>query len=228
MAKRRLHEDSSGSEYEGPSRGATKPRRTSTKRRKRNEVRSVSLEEDDKISALRLIGPLLDLAAYQPEGNTELDCAFDDFMNQSLPELLRDRAVIQAQETERNQYSEDVRPMSRSETSSLIDELQSHLSSETPTSLMGCILSRKLSLQRVRRSRAVNNVSLTAQSHSPINPLPPPWAAPSVNPQVIDGLYSINTTPYENSFLSRSLGTLPERIQGLISLDWVTESPWMQ
>jgi len=45
---------------------------------------------------------------------------------------------------------------------------------------------------------------------------------------VLDALYAVQTTPYERCFLSRLHGVRPERVPGLIALDWEAHSPWME
>ena len=49
----------------------------------------------------------------------------------------------------------------------------------------------------------------------------------SVDPEVINALYSIRTTPYANSFLSRIQGTSTYIPPGLLAVDWETRAPWM-
>jgi hypothetical protein len=55
-------------------------------------------------------------------------------------------------------------------------------------------------------------------------PRPPPVASDS---QVIDGLSSIKTTPYESSFLSRLSGVLQDQTHGVLAVDWESVTPWM-
>ncbi|TFY54025.1 hypothetical protein EVJ58_g9105 [Rhodofomes roseus] len=66
--------------------------------------------------------------------------------------------------------------------------------------------------------------------HTPetVTPLPPSRASPTINPQVLDALYAIRTTPYEYSFLSRIQGFQPARTPTAIAVDWETRSPWME
>lgn len=66
-------------------------------------------------------------------------------------------------------------------------------------------------------------------THAPetVTPIPPTRPGPTVNPQTLDALYAIQTTPYENSFLSRILGFQPPLNSGAVAVDWETRSPWM-
>ena len=50
----------------------------------------------------------------------------------------------------------------------------------------------------------------------------------AVNPQVLDALYAIRTTSYENSFHSRIEGTSTSLQKIAISVDWETRTPWME
>jgi len=61
-----------------------------------------------------------------------------------------------------------------------------------------------------------------------ITKLPAPRPILPMNPQVLDALYAIQTTPYENSLLSRISSATPRKTAGLLALDWETVSPWMK
>jgi hypothetical protein len=49
----------------------------------------------------------------------------------------------------------------------------------------------------------------------------------SVNSDTLNALYSIETTPFSSSFLSRLHGTQHLLPSGLIAIDWETRTPWM-
>jgi len=49
-----------------------------------------------------------------------------------------------------------------------------------------------------------------------------------VNPDVIDALYSIKTTPYSSSFASRLYGNAFREDDKVIAVDWETQAPWME
>ncbi|EED85667.1 predicted protein [Postia placenta Mad-698-R] len=67
----------------------------------------------------------------------------------------------------------------------------------------------------------------TQNEAATVTPLATPRATSTVNPQVLDALYAIKTTPYEHSFLSRMGGFQPPRAPDPIAVDWETRSPWM-
>jgi hypothetical protein len=46
--------------------------------------------------------------------------------------------------------------------------------------------------------------------------------------KTIEALYSIRTTPYNNSFLSRIDGKLDSQSTGLIAVDWDARAPWTE
>ena len=50
----------------------------------------------------------------------------------------------------------------------------------------------------------------------------------AVNPEVLDALYAIKTTPYESSFLSRLYGFNSYLQKNVIAVDWETRTPWME
>ena len=45
--------------------------------------------------------------------------------------------------------------------------------------------------------------------------------------EVLDALYNIETTPFENSFLSRIHGVTFSDVEAPIAVDWETKTPWM-
>lgn len=45
---------------------------------------------------------------------------------------------------------------------------------------------------------------------------------------ILDALYAIKTTPYNNSFASRLYGSYGVRDDKAMAIDWVTRSPWME
>jgi hypothetical protein len=49
---------------------------------------------------------------------------------------------------------------------------------------------------------------------------------PSPNPQTLEALYAIHTTPYDNSFLSRIQGA-SETLGDHLACDWESRAPWM-
>lgn len=59
----------------------------------------------------------------------------------------------------------------------------------------------------------------------PLSPLSVPRTTQS-NPEVIDALYLIRRTSYENSFLSRVQGIQHQNF-GCLAVDWENRTPWM-
>ncbi|KAI9067990.1 hypothetical protein FKP32DRAFT_1588181 [Trametes sanguinea] len=67
----------------------------------------------------------------------------------------------------------------------------------------------------------------TYESNRTLTPLNPPRPVAPVNPQVLEALYAIQTTPYECSFLSRLQGFGARKQHRVIAVDWETRAPWM-
>lgn len=146
-----------------------------------------------------------------------------------------------------SEKGQPVRPLTRYEASSIIAEAESTNSREKPT-IFKAIALRKLKVQRVGTlfylHRRLNelacqerglagvpepNISTSRSQSTPLTPLPPSRASPAVNPTVIDALYSIKTTPYNNSFAARIYGDASrEDCTKVIAMDWETRSPWME
>jgi hypothetical protein len=139
-----------------------------------------------------------------------------------------------------------VRPLTRYEASSIIAEAESN-SPQKPT-IFKAIALRKLKVQRVgtlfylhgrlnelaSQERGLAgvpepNISTPRSQSTPLTPLPPSRASPTVNPTVVDALYSIKTTRYNNSFAARIYGNASrEDCTKVIAMDWETRSPWME
>jgi hypothetical protein len=64
------------------------------------------------------------------------------------------------------------------------------------------------------------------QASETVTRLSAPAAILQAHPQVIDALYSVKTTPYKSSFLSRLHGTMTQPL-GVLAMDWETVSPWV-
>ncbi|EPQ56734.1 hypothetical protein GLOTRDRAFT_105554 [Gloeophyllum trabeum ATCC 11539] len=159
--------------------------------------------------------PLLETVQHEC---SEEDVAFDTVINELLPDLIRARDLWLQQQVREDQYGRPVRPLTRYERALLISDIQSKLDSGHPLTYLEAVILRKLKVQRARFSY-LNTTTVT--------PLPPPRQDPPVNPDVLDALYSIRTTPYESSFLSRLLGADSAPTPGLIAVDWDAYSPWM-
>lgn len=79
------------------------------------------------------------------------------------------------------------------------------------------------SLRSMLLGATKNPISASAK---PITPLSVPKST-DVNPEVIDALYSIHTTPYDNSFLSRLQGPHITQNSACLAVDWENSTPWM-
>ncbi|KAK2465506.1 hypothetical protein APHAL10511_002398 [Amanita phalloides] len=114
------------------------------------------------------------------------------------------------------------RPLRPSEETALIE----HLANVSSTSQ--ALLVRKLKLNQERRRL---NVGFEGPQAHPmpdvVTPLPSPPQELPVNPEVLNALYGIETTPFESSFLSRIHGAVAADAPGLIAVDWETKTPWM-
>ncbi|KAJ7623751.1 hypothetical protein FB45DRAFT_926646 [Roridomyces roridus] len=167
--------------------------------------------------------PLLDVLE-------DFDAPLEESMELLLPDFLHDRAVLQEQEAEKDVAGQTLlRALTRSEMSSFVEK-----ASETPgftSNASQAIVARKLKLDQERR-RAGWMKSTISDLPSTAEPLP---SVSSANPErasvsvIIQALESIETTPFENSFLSRLQGVNHGvALPGLVSVDWETEAPWMR
>ncbi|KAF8998499.1 hypothetical protein BDQ17DRAFT_1247609 [Cyathus striatus] len=116
-----------------------------------------------------------------------------------------------------------LRPLTKSEVASEIDELS--VAENEPSSWRAMLL-RKLKVERERRRAKLQGRHIESLS-VPVTPLPPIVQDLPHNPEVIDALHDIKTTPFENSFLSRLHGSREPVIPALIAVDWETITPWM-
>ncbi|KZT21203.1 hypothetical protein NEOLEDRAFT_1139853 [Neolentinus lepideus HHB14362 ss-1] len=156
------------------------------------------------------------------------DVAFETIIDELLPDLIRTRDALLRQQAQIDQYGQPIRPMTRCERALLIDELQSKSQVNNPLTFLEAMILRKLKVNREKGLRNIPEQDLDAlMQHSTVTPLPPVPASPPVNPDVLAALYSIRTTPYENSFLSRLLGVNTAPTPGLVAVDWETCSPWI-
>lgn len=66
----------------------------------------------------------------------------------------------------------------------------------------------------------------TPSCDKPVTPLSVQHTS-DASPDVLSALYSIRTTPYENSFLSRLRGIPPVQNRSCLAVDWANRTPWM-
>ncbi|GBE86539.1 hypothetical protein SCP_0904180 [Sparassis crispa] len=207
--------------------------RSTTRRRKRRRTtnpRGRSYVESPEPSFSSLLAPVLDVLAERygtAEGRERYDNGFEQFMDDLLPELTQAEAALLDRLKEVDESGQLVRPLTRSQASELLQKLTSTSSADNQLSALSALVSRKLKLQSGDLRRRLLDVSSSRTHSGPTSPLAARTSS-SANPQVIDALYSIQTTPYERSFLSRVQGFQPKRTHGVIAVDWETRSPWME
>lgn len=182
--------------------------------------RNTNVEHDKRNQFPLSFDPLL----YPPGCTTHVDDdpAFDDMIETFLPELLRTRALLLEQKSDYDEQGICLRPLTRSEISSLLMTGDNWARDVTST-----ILLRKLKLSQERcRSHSVP-VSLMASTR-PLSQIQPPSGKIAPRQQVAQMLEEIQTTPFKNSFLSRLQGdTRGFTSSGLIAVDWETTTSWM-
>ncbi|KAH9893525.1 hypothetical protein C8Q73DRAFT_536903 [Cubamyces lactineus] len=98
--------------------------------------------------------------------------------------------------------------------------------SQNATSLM--LLSARSKFYHRTLRKLLLNLTPAHESRPSLTPIRLPRTKSSANPQVIDALYAIQTTPYESSFLSRLQGLPSRRQDGVIAVDWETRTPWIE
>ncbi|KAJ7777235.1 hypothetical protein B0H16DRAFT_1504773 [Mycena metata] len=190
------------------------------KRRKGNDGLPTPLSKEN--FTLR---PLLDLLE-------DAETPLEDSMEQILPEYLRDRAIQQERQAEKDGTGQLLRPLTRSDVSSFVDT-----AGTSGSSVSQAVALRKLKVAQERRRAGLSKSETAASLSSPnTNPnlteIPP--ATGSATPlsehtaRIVEALESIKTTPFENSFLARLHGvSRGVALPGLVSVDWETVTPWM-
>ncbi|KAJ7089891.1 hypothetical protein B0H15DRAFT_922693 [Mycena belliarum] len=169
--------------------------------------------------------PLLDLL-------NDDETPFEDAIDGLLPEYLRDRAVRQEKESEKDGTGQTLRPLTRSDVASFVDGAAAGRGT-APWSVSQAIALRKLKLgqERRRAGYAEHNISTFQPPASAEQKLLPAGSAyASEAPRgVVEALEAITTTPFENSLLARLHGVVSGAdIPGLVSVDWETSTPWMR
>ncbi|KAJ7065351.1 hypothetical protein C8F01DRAFT_1125334 [Mycena amicta] len=183
------------------------------KRRKGNDGQATTLAQKAGFSMQPLLAALQD-------GDTPLE----DSINTILPELLHERAALQAKQSQIDAHGQTLRPLTRSDESSLITAT----ANGGPWMVSQSIAIRKLKVAQERRRAAYPEPNIPTSPPSYVE-MPPPSASTSEQTHaVIRALELITTTPYHNSFLSRLRGSLAGvDPPGLVSVDWETVAPWM-
>ncbi|KAG6843867.1 hypothetical protein H0H93_016874, partial [Arthromyces matolae] len=168
------------------------------KKRRKLSTTSIPISNEEPIEIA------LSRSFFDELGNGDPEVlSFQDIMDRFLPEFLQTRLKLQQDATE-------------------VDQNFPTLSDSTPVM---AITMRKLKLDQERRRAGVPRPKLTATDS--IAPLPELRNSVPPNPEVIDALYSIRTTPFASSFMSRLHGTKAKLESPVIAMDWETTTPWM-
>ncbi|KAL1668884.1 hypothetical protein GGF50DRAFT_123656 [Schizophyllum commune] len=151
------------------------------------------------------VAPLLSLT----DDVDEEEIGFEDVLDVYLPSWLDERSISLASTTEKDVYDRTVRPPTRSEALNILGR--------SDQSSAAKIVARKLILDVKGKCRGIEHPSTTG-------PIPPP--ATQADPTVIDGLYSIRTTPYERTLQGRVFGANPGFTipKVCFEIDWHTQA----
>ncbi|KAF9558712.1 hypothetical protein CPC08DRAFT_763776 [Agrocybe pediades] len=198
----------------------TEIKRGKAKSRPRKRQKRIKNEDDSETTPARStfsVEPLLSAlwANCKLEGG---DGGFEQVIDPLIPDLLQARDAVERSQIELDDDQQITRPVRSSEIASLVAELSAR---EVLSSSEALIL-RKLKLEAQRKNKPPE----ISAPQTPLNPLPA-VVTPQVDPEVLNALYAIKTTPFLNSFLSRLHGTKEFMPPGLISVDWETRTPWM-
>ncbi|OJT11231.1 Cysteine-rich protein 2-binding protein [Trametes pubescens] len=123
-----------------------------------------------------------------------------------------------------DETSTNLLPLSREEAR----RVRESVASDAQSSILMLLLAAKSRLQPHALRKLVLDHVPSYERNQTLTPLPTPRTASNVNPQVLNALYAIKTTPYDNSFLSRLQGSSTDRQEGVIAVDWETRAPWME
>ncbi|KAA1468905.1 hypothetical protein DENSPDRAFT_547940 [Dentipellis sp. KUC8613] len=197
---------------------ASKPKRSTTKQATRTEspVSSPSLQ------------PLLDALTAQYASKQSEDADFQSVIEPQLDDLLKVRQNYE-EKAERDDQGRPILLFSPSDQEDVIRKLEIKRSG-AGLSVIEAIVLRKLKLQSIRRAHALVCPALRQTTSGPLAALSTPHREPLPNPQVLDALYAIKTTPYESSFLSRLHGAyvdIPDSRQP-VAVDYESQAPWME
>ncbi|KAI0687146.1 hypothetical protein C8T65DRAFT_140957 [Cerioporus squamosus] len=201
-----------------------------TKRRKvtyKGRGKPTELPENDATAQSFSLDPLVEAlreqAAEDWTDDWDMRDSFDATIETLLPELEDAERVFISKNTLAVAQSSGLHLLSREGAARL-----AQLAEEENCTILSSLLSAKARLHsRIIRRVVLNRDPPYGRSGS-FTPMHTPQSVSSVNRQVIDALYAIQTTPYENSFLSRVQGYCPSRQTGAIAVDWKTRTPWME
>ncbi|KAF9266791.1 hypothetical protein L218DRAFT_750705 [Marasmius fiardii PR-910] len=186
------------------------------KRRKVDGDRAFPTERPPAIS----FEPLLQLI----EESSSEKYSFEELIESLLPEYLGERTRILTELGDNDDTGLSLRQLTRAETLNyinIVSQNSGHLSGLEALTL------RKLKLDKQCQNRGPDKLIQSSGIFVPEDLLTRSQNAENKDRETtIDQLSQIRTTPYKNSFLSRLQGTSPANT-GLISVDWLTRTPWM-
>ncbi|KAF9448942.1 hypothetical protein P691DRAFT_759486 [Macrolepiota fuliginosa MF-IS2] len=207
------HESDSDVSYQARKRRRLKKTTVNQKKRK-------ACAEIEKYTPTLSLDPLL----YPPGGNipaAEDAFTFDEAMEKLLPDFLQARLALQEKELERDDEGSYLRPLTRSEVSSLLAT-----GGEKAQDTVSALLQRKLILSQERRQNHISPKIIEAPIDT-LQEIRHPADKAEHKPQVLHALEDIKTTPFESSFSSRLQGTRGSTLPGLMAVDWETITLWM-
>ncbi|KAI0083957.1 hypothetical protein BDY19DRAFT_605204 [Irpex rosettiformis] len=152
------------------------------------------------------------------------DNSFEEFIGTLLPELIDASAMAQVERLKFDEIGGQIIPMSRLQRKMIFE----HISQYERQSPIEALLQRKLLSERGGlRSLLLGSGKIpTAASARTVTPLTI-LKSTDANPEVIDALYAIRTTPYDISFLRRLQGSLQLPNNTCLAVDWENRTPWM-
>ncbi|KAF7796838.1 hypothetical protein EIP86_008022 [Pleurotus ostreatoroseus] len=213
---------SSGDDYvEASSRRMRKRRKTTKTRRIRVTRKAASEPPEDSPPDPNPFAALL-RAQTQVTEITQEPATFEEFIEPLLPDLIEASAIAQIQRIKNNEDGHQIIPMTRLQSKTMLEQLEEF---QSP---LHAVIKRRLAL----RPDILRASILNAQEYPnlrldiPLTPLQKVRAMPA-NPQVLEALYAIKTTPYESSFLSRLQGFQPSHREKVLAEDWDSRAPWM-
>ncbi|KAK7687796.1 hypothetical protein QCA50_009015 [Cerrena zonata] len=197
-------------------------------RRKRRKVTHVEESPRDYIFDAEAFEPLFSYLEDYVEEASEEDFFFDRFVEPLLIEWAEDVLTIQRQLGKQDDCGTYIVPMTRLQARRILDDVKNDTSISGRDEYMASLVARKLKLHpSALRIAALDSHPPTAHLDRPLTPLEKPQQNIQPNPQVLDALYGISTTPYDTSFLSRIYGFQSPSNSSLVDVDWETRAPWI-
>ncbi|KAF5316276.1 hypothetical protein D9619_006571 [Psilocybe cf. subviscida] len=202
----------------------TQKTRRLRKRARRAKSEPIIEEEEEERPAEFPLQPLL--SALRRNYSNEDDC-FDQLVEPLLNDFKHARLAQERVNEEMDDDGRVLRPLRRAEATARIRDLEAIVRDGEVLSTPQIILLRKLKVQRQRNAAGIDPPSIVAANES-VTPLPPvPAGLPPPNPEVLNALYAIKTTPFSSSLLSRIHGTREHLPHNVLAVDWDTRTPWM-